>query len=62
VTLLNCFQECGFSLNETNDCEVGRELSIAKDDWGQLKAGVSFQEYVSCDDDVVTCEMQALEQ
>jgi len=27
-----------------------------------LKAGLSFQEYVSCDNDVVTCEVQTLEQ
>jgi hypothetical protein len=29
---------------------------------GQLKAGISFQEYVSCDNDVVMCEVQTLEQ
>jgi hypothetical protein len=31
-------------------------LSIAKDDWGQLKAGVLFEEYVYCDNDI-TCEV-----
>jgi hypothetical protein len=25
------------------------ELNIARDDWGQLKVGVSSQEYISCD-------------
>jgi hypothetical protein len=38
------------------------KLSIAEDNWGQLKVGISFQEYVFCDDDVVMCEVQTLEQ
>jgi hypothetical protein len=59
---VNCFQKCGFNLNQTNDGEDVRELSIAKNDWGKLKAGVSFQEYVSCDDNVVRCEVQTLQQ
>jgi hypothetical protein len=59
---VNCFQKCGFNLNQTNDGEDVRELSIAKNNWGKLKAGVSFQEYVSCDDNVVKCEVQTLEQ
>jgi hypothetical protein len=58
---VNCFQKCGFNLNQTNDGEDVRELSIAKNDWGKLKAGASFQKYVSCDDNV-RCEMQTLEQ
>jgi hypothetical protein len=57
--IVNCFLKCGFTLNQTNDGEDATELSIAEDDWDQLKAGVSFQEYVSCD---VTCEVQTLEQ
>jgi hypothetical protein len=59
---VNCFQKCGFNLNQTNDGEDVRELSIAKNDWGKLKAGISFQEYVSCDDNFVRCEVQTLEQ
>jgi hypothetical protein len=35
------------------------ELAITKDEWGQLKAGVSFQEFVSCDNNVM-CEVQTL--
>jgi hypothetical protein len=62
TTIVNCFQKCGFDLNQTNDGEDVRELSIAKNDWGKLKARVSFQEYVSCDDNVVRCEVQTLEQ
>jgi hypothetical protein len=62
TTIVNCFQKCGFNLNQTNDGEDVRELSIAENDWGKLKAGVSFQEYVSCDDNVVRCEVQTLEQ
>jgi hypothetical protein len=34
-------------------------VSIAKDDWGQLKAGVLFEEYVSRDIDI-TCEVLRL--
>jgi hypothetical protein len=34
---------------------------MAKVDWGQPKAGVPLQEYVSCDDEVM-CEVQTLEQ
>jgi hypothetical protein len=59
---MNCFQKCVFNLNQTNDGEDVRELSIAENDWGKLKAGISFQEYVSCDDNVVRCEVQTLEQ
>jgi hypothetical protein len=29
-------------------------LSIAKDDWGQLKAGVLFEEYLSCHNDITS--------
>jgi hypothetical protein len=56
------FKNCGFSLNQTNDGKDATELSIAKDDWGQPKAGVPLQEYVSCDNDDVMCEVQTLEQ
>jgi hypothetical protein len=59
---VNCFQKCEFNLNEINDVEDVRELSIAENDWGKLKAGASFQEYVSSDDNVVRCEVQTLEQ
>jgi hypothetical protein len=62
MAIVNCFQKCGFNLNQTNDGEDVKELSIAENDWGKLKAGVSFQEYVSCDDNVVMCEVQTLEQ
>jgi hypothetical protein len=34
-------------LNQTDDGEDATELSIAKVDWGHLKAGVPLQEYVS---------------
>jgi hypothetical protein len=53
----DCFQKCGFNFNQSNDGEDATELSIAKDDWGQLKAGVSFQEYVSHDNNTVTSEV-----
>jgi hypothetical protein len=63
TTIVNCFQKCRFNLNQTNDGDKDvRELSIAKNDWGTLKAGVSFQEYVSCDANVVRREVQTLEQ
>jgi hypothetical protein len=62
TTVVNCFQKCGFNLNQTNDGEDVRELSIAENDWGKLKVGILFQEYVSCDDNVVRCEVQTLEQ
>jgi hypothetical protein len=62
MTIVNCFQKCGFNLNQANNGEDVREISIAENDWSVLKAGVSFQEYVSCDDNVVRCEVQTLEQ
>jgi hypothetical protein len=58
----NCFQKCGFSLNQTRDGEDATELSVVEDDWGQLKAGGSIQEYVSCDNDIVMFEVQTLKQ
>jgi hypothetical protein len=30
ATIVNCFQKCGFNLNQTSDGEDVRELSIAK--------------------------------
>jgi hypothetical protein len=55
------FSEMWIKLNQTNDGEDATELSIAKDEWGQLKAGISFQEYVSWNNDAVTCEVQTLQ-
>jgi hypothetical protein len=40
MTMVRCFQKCGFRLNETSDGEDVTRLRIAEDDWGQLKAGV----------------------
>jgi hypothetical protein len=62
TTIVNCFQKCGFNLNQINDGEDVIELRISENDWGKLKAGASFQEYVFCDDNVVRCEVQTLEQ
>jgi hypothetical protein len=62
AAVVNCFQKCGFSLNQTRDCEEAAELSIGEDDWCQLKAGVSFQECVSCINDTVMFEVQTLKQ
>jgi hypothetical protein len=40
ITIVDCFQKYGFNLSQTNDSEDATELSIARDDWGQLKAGI----------------------
>jgi hypothetical protein len=40
TAVVNCFQICGFYLNQTSDGEDATELGIAIDDWGQLKASV----------------------
>ena len=53
VTLVNCFQKSQFNINQASDHEDVTELSTGKDDWGQQKANVSFQEHVSCDKDAV---------
>jgi hypothetical protein len=62
TTTVNCFQKCGFNWYETNDSKNVTELSIPEDEWSQLKAGPSFQEYVSSANNVVTCELQTLQQ
>jgi hypothetical protein len=46
VPIVNCFQKCGFDLNETDDGEDSKEIAIARDDWDPLKAGLSFQKRV----------------
>jgi len=51
MTRVNRFQKHGFNLNETNDGGSSTELSIAKDDWAQLRTGASYEERVSCNDD-----------
>jgi hypothetical protein len=60
TTRVNCFQKCGFNLNQTNDGEDETELSTAEDDWGQVKADVSFQEYVSNYNNAI-CKVHTLE-
>jgi hypothetical protein len=45
---------------KSNAGEDATEFSITKEDWGQLKAGIIFQEYLSCNNDV-TREVQMLE-
>jgi hypothetical protein len=42
MTTINCFQKCGFNLNQTNDGEDATECSMAKDNWGQLRAGADL--------------------
>jgi hypothetical protein len=32
TTIVKCFQKCGFNLNQTNDGEDVKELSIAEND------------------------------
>jgi hypothetical protein len=39
-----------------------QQNSTAKNDCSQLTAGLSFQEYVPCDNNIVTCEVQTSEQ
>jgi len=58
TSVVKCFQNCGFNWNTTKAGEGAMELGTAKDDWGQLRPGASFQ-YVSCDYNAVTCEVQA---
>ena len=41
--------------------KMQQNWALAKGDQEQFKAGVSFQEYVSCDNDAVTCKVQTLE-
>jgi hypothetical protein len=55
MTIVNYFQKCGFNFHQTDGGEDATELSIAEDDWRQLNTGVSFQKYISCDNDVM-CE------
>jgi len=59
MTRVNCFQKRGLNLNETNDSGGSTELSIAKDDWAQLRTGASYEEHVSCNDDNM-CKVQTL--
>jgi hypothetical protein len=33
MTIVNCFQECGFNLNQTSAGEDATDVSIAEDDW-----------------------------
>lgn len=52
VSMVNCFLKCGCILNQ-NKNEDATELSIAQDDWSQLKVGVSFQGCYYSDKDAV---------
>jgi hypothetical protein len=53
MATINSFQKCEFNLYQTNDGEDKPELSIPRKDWNQVQAGVSFQEYASCDSDIM---------
>jgi hypothetical protein len=57
ITTINCFQKCVCILNQNKDNEDATELGIAKDDWSQLKVGVSFPGCISSDNDTVWCEV-----
>jgi len=59
VTSVIHFQKHGFNLNKTTDSGGSTELSIAKDDWAQLRTGASYEECVSCND--VMHKVQTLE-
>jgi opacity protein-like surface antigen len=43
MTTVNGFRKCGFNLNQTNDGEDATECSIAKEHWGQLRAGADLR-------------------
>jgi len=49
-----------FSYNEVNDGENETEVNMHKHDLGQLKEGVSHEDYVSYDNDIITCQVQTL--
>lgn len=38
--------------------ENALELNMIEDERDQLEADVSYEEYVGCDDKIVTCEIQ----
>jgi len=52
MTIVNCSQNYGFNLNEMSDGDLAKEL-IQQGEWGQLKTGVLFEEYVSSDSGIV---------
>lgn len=60
MTIVNYFQKCGFNFNQTDDGEDATYLSIDEDDWSQLNACVTFQEYTSCNNEVVMRDGAAL--
>jgi hypothetical protein len=47
MTVVNCCHKFEFNSNEIDDGEDATELSIHKDVWGQLEAGVQHEECVS---------------
>jgi hypothetical protein len=53
MTIVNYFQKCGFNFHQTDDGKDATDLTIAEDDWSQLNAGVTFQEYTYCNNDVM---------
>ena len=61
VSMVNFCQKCGYILNQNKD-EDATELSIAQDDWNELKVGVSFQGCVYSDQDAIWCEVQPFEE
>jgi hypothetical protein len=44
---------------KTNDSEDATELSTATKDLSQLKAGITFQEYVCCDNATIPCKVHS---
>ena len=47
MAVVNCFHKFEFNLSEVNDGGHATELSIDRDDRGQLKGGVLLEECVS---------------
>jgi hypothetical protein len=57
LTAGTCFKKCGHYLNQTNDFQDATKFGT-----GSWKAGVSFQEYVTCSNDVALYKVQTLKQ
>ena len=60
TTIKNCFIKAGFSHQKTDDNE-GDDVSdddectiITEDDWNLLRAETTFDEYINCDEGVIT--------
>lgn len=65
-TVKNCFVKAGFldshSENDENDDDDDDTVILDEEEWKSLQTGISFEEYVKCDDEIMTSRLCTIDE